>query len=90
MSGKYSQKFIHYSEQSATGALKTTSKRVIQRTTKATGDLIGNKMANKNTGVSKNSHQNNLKTVKNWVIKKYLKKDIYLQNKDRKLLIIQD
>ena len=34
-------------------AIKTASKRVIQKTVEATGDLIGNKMADKITSVSK-------------------------------------
>ena len=70
----------------ATNALKTSSKRVIQKTAEATGDLIGNKIANKITKLSKNSQQNNSDTVTNEhdkeipkiKIKKYLKKDIYL------------
>ena len=33
---------------------KTTSKRVIKKTAKATGDLIGNKIANRITKVSQN------------------------------------
>ena len=42
LSGKYSQKLLNHAKQSATGALKTNSKRVIQKTAEATGDLIGN------------------------------------------------
>ena len=38
--------------------------------------------------VSKNSQQNNLETVKMSMIKKYLKKDVYLQKKGKKLLMI--
>ena len=34
-------------------AIKTASKRAIQKTTKATGDLIGNKIVDKLTSVSK-------------------------------------
>ena len=34
-------------------AAKTTSKRVVQKTTEATGDLIGNKIANKITSIGK-------------------------------------
>ena len=34
-------------------AIKTTSKRAIQKTAEATGDLIGNKIADKITSVSK-------------------------------------
>ena len=36
-------------------ATKTTSKRAIQKSAEATGDLIGNKIADKITSVSKNS-----------------------------------
>ena len=41
-SGKYSQKFLEHAKQSATNAV-TISKRVIQKTAKATVDLIANK-----------------------------------------------
>ena len=62
LSGKYGpgmlamrQKLLDHAKQSATDALKTSSKRVIQKTAEATGDLIGNKIANIITKVSKNS-----------------------------------
>ena len=42
-----------------TDAIKTTSKRVIQKTAEATGDLIGNKIADKITSVSKKKSNNN-------------------------------
>ena len=45
LSGKYSQKLLTHAKKSATDVLKTTSKRVIQKTAKATGDLISNKIA---------------------------------------------
>ena len=48
MSGKYSQKLLHRAKQSATDKLKTSSKRVIQKTKEANGDLIGNKIADRN------------------------------------------
>ena len=51
ISGKYSQKLLDYAKQSATDVLKTTSKRVIQKTTESTSDLIGNKIADKITKV---------------------------------------
>ena len=47
MCGKYSQKPLDYTKQSATDTFKTSSKRVIQKTAEATGDLIGNKIANR-------------------------------------------
>ena len=65
MSGKYSQIRLDHAKKSATDALKTSSKRVIQKTAEATGDLIGNKIANRITKVSKNSQQNNSETTVN-------------------------
>ena len=62
-SGKYSQKPLDHAKQSATDALKTSSKRVIQKTAEATGDLIGNKIASKITKVSRSSPQNNSDTI---------------------------
>ena len=59
---KYSQKFLDHSKQSATDALKTASKRVVQKTVEGTGDLIGNKIAGRITKFSKTSPQNNSQT----------------------------
>ena len=42
----YSQKLLDHAKQTATDVLKTTSKRLIQKTAEATCDLIGNKIAN--------------------------------------------
>ena len=42
---KYSQKRFNHAKHSATNALKTSAKIVIQKTAEATGDLIGNKIA---------------------------------------------
>ena len=39
--------------------------KLLQRTAEATGDLIGNKVADRITKVSKNSQQNNLEAVTN-------------------------
>ena len=62
MNGKYipgmlaiSQKLLDHAKQSATDVFKTASKRAIQKTAEATGDLIGNKIASKIMKVSKNS-----------------------------------
>ena len=44
LSGKYSQKRLHHAKESATDALKATSKKAVQKTAEATGDLIGNKI----------------------------------------------
>ena len=49
MSNKYSQKIVDTAKKSATDAIKTASKREIQKTAEATRDLIGNKIADKIT-----------------------------------------
>ena len=51
LSNKYSQKRLHSSKNSATDAIKTASKRAIQKRAEATGDFIGNKTANKITKI---------------------------------------
>ena len=57
LNGKYSQNLLDHAKQSATDAIKTASIRDIQKTAEATCNLIGNKVANKITGVSKNSQK---------------------------------
>ena len=53
LSNKYDQKRFDSAKKSTTGAIKTASKRVIRKTAEATGDLIGNKIVDKITSVSK-------------------------------------
>ena len=55
LSNKYGQKLLDTAKKSTTDAMKTSSKRAIQKTAEATGDLIGNKIADKITSVSKRS-----------------------------------
>ena len=52
-SNKYGQKLLDSANKSTTDAIKTASKRAIQKTAEATGDLIGNRIADKTTSVSK-------------------------------------
>ena len=64
LSNKFGQKLLDSAKKSTTDAIKTASKIAIQKTTKATGDLIGNKIADKITSVSKKKsakelHNNN-------------------------------
>ena len=54
---KYGQKLVDSAKKSATDALKTVSKRAIQKTAGATGDLVGNKIVDKTTGVSKKKNK---------------------------------
>ena len=62
-------------------AAKTASKRVVQKIVEATGDLIGNKIADKITLVGKTkSREKEVETNKG-------KKSTYHQKKNRKLLM---
>ena len=49
LNNKYSQKRYAHAKQSVTYAFKTSSKKVIQKTAEATGDLIEIKIADKIT-----------------------------------------
>ena len=72
--------------------IKTTSKKAIQKTAEATGDLTRNKIADKITNASKKSNNNNNNNDddddddddEKLTI---FKKDIYLQKKENKLLM---
>ena len=55
LSNKYCQKLLNSAKKLTTDAIKTASKRVIQKTAEATGDLIGNKIADEITSVLKKS-----------------------------------
>ena len=55
LSNKYSQKSLDTAKKFTTDAIKTASKTVIQKTAETTSDLIGNKIADKITSVSKKS-----------------------------------
>ena len=56
VSGKYRQEFLDQAKQSATDALKTTSKRIIKKSAEVTGVLIGNRIADKITKVYRDSY----------------------------------
>ena len=58
MSNKYGKKLVDTTKKSAADAIKTASKRAIQKTAEAAGDLIGNKIADKITSVSKKKSKN--------------------------------
>ena len=53
LSNKCGQKLLDRAKKSTTDAIKTASKRAIQKTAETTGDLIGNKIADKMKSVSK-------------------------------------
>ena len=84
LSNKFGQKLLDTATRSTTDAIKTASKREIQKTAEATGDLIGNKIADKITSVSKKSR----KELQNKEIEADVPiKDTYLQKKDNNLLM---
>ena len=87
LSGTYRQKLLDHANQSATDAFKTSSKSVIQKTGEAIGGLIGNKIIDKSIKIIKRDSKVIQKHLQMSMIKKYLKKDIYLQKEDRKLLM---
>ena len=60
---KYGQKLLDSAKKSTADAIKTASKRAIQKTAEATGDLIGNKNADKVTSVLKKKFNNNNNTT---------------------------
>ena len=70
ISSKYSQKLLDHAKQSTTDALKTASKRAIQKTAEATGHLIGNKIADRNYKVLKASPKNNSETNEEEILRK--------------------
>ena len=88
---KYSQKLVDTAKKSATDALKTASKREIQKTAEATGDLIGNNIADKITGsatkkpvknLDNNNHNDNETQDTELIYKKR-----YISSKERQQII---
>ena len=79
LSDKYGQKLLDSAKKSTADAIKTASKREIQKIAEANGDI-----ADKITSLSKKSSSNN---NDNGVELTTHKKDIHLQKKDNKLLM---
>ena len=59
LSNKYGEKLLDSAKKSTADAIKTASKRAIQKKAEATGDSIGNKITDKITSVSKKPNNNN-------------------------------
>ena len=53
LSNKYRQKRLDSAKKYTTDAIKTASKRAVQKTAEATGDLIGNKITYKIKSISR-------------------------------------
>ena len=67
-----------------------TSKRAIQKTAEATGDLVGNKIANNSQKFQQRHNKIIKRQLQMTIIKKYQKKDKYLRDKGKKLLMKLD
>ena len=84
MSNKFSQKLVDTAKKSATDAIKTPSKRAIQTTAEATGDLVGNKIADKITSASKQSHNEKIQSNE---VNNEIPKERCISLKGKKLLM---
>ena len=89
MSDKYSQKLLDTAKKSATDAIKTASKRAIQKPAEATGDLVSNKIAGKITSASKfflkKPHDEEIQSAE---VNNEIRKERYIsQKKGNKLLM---
>ena len=84
MSNKYSQKLVDTAKKYATDAIKTASKRAIQKTAEATGDLVGNKIADKITSASKKSRNEEIKSNQ---VNNEIPKERYISPKERQQII---
>ena len=74
-------KSLDNAKKSTMDAIKTASKRAFQKTAEATGDLIGNKIADKITRLSKVSLQNNSETNEEETIRqRYISSEQRQQN----------
>ena len=80
LNNKYGQKIADSAKTSATDALKIAGERAIQKTAEASGDLLGNFIADKITSIKKKQQ---VYHTQMWLAMKYQKKDIYLQKKDK-------
>ena len=60
---KYGKKLMDSETKTGMDAAKTTSKRVVQKTAEATGDLIRNKIADKITSIGKPKEKEKTKEI---------------------------
>ena len=84
MSNKYSQKLVNTTKKSATDAIKTASKRAIQKTPETTGDLIGNKITDAITNASKISHNEEIQSNE---VNNEIPNERYISPKERQKII---
>ena len=83
MSNKYSQKVVDTAKKSATDAIETASKRAIQKTAEATGDLIGNKIVDKITAKPSESKKSHNEEIQSNQVNNEIPKERYISPKER-------
>ena len=77
LSGKYGQKLLDHAKKSAADSIKTVSKRACQKTAEATGNIIGNKIADKITIISNTSPKYNSETNEEKILReKYISPEL--------------
>ena len=84
MNNKYSEKLVDAAKKSATDAIKTASKRAIQKTAEATGDLVGNTIADQITSASKKPHNEEIQSNE---VNNEIQKERYISPKERQQII---
>ena len=62
---KYGKRLMDTATKTGIDAAKTASKRIVQKTAEDTGDLIRNKIADKNTSISKPKEKKNKRNRRN-------------------------
>ena len=87
LSNKYSQRLS--AKKYTTDAIKTASKRAIQKTAETTGDLIDNKIADRTTSVSKKSTKELPNDETEVDIERATHKKRYISPEDRQQIIEQ-
>ena len=87
LSNIYDQKLLDIAKKSTTDTIKTTSKRVIQKTADATGDLIVNKIPDKLTSVSKKSTKELPNDETELDVERATSKERYISPEERQLII---
>ena len=85
LSNKYCPKLLDSAKKSTTDAIKTASKRAIQKTVEATGVLIGNKIKDKITSASNKSNNNNNNNNEDVELTTHKKR--YISSEERKQII---
>ena len=82
---KYGKKLTDTAIKTGKDFATTAGKKTVHKSAEANGDLIGNKIADKITSASKNRKMTKYSQMK--LIMKYRKRDIFLQKKDKILLM---